>query len=91
MFFGAWSDANDCITCAEALQEQKPGCVSVTHRQNVLYTCERKAVKPKCNKWVPLNLLPQAIVNFLHSIFLKTGRPREIRIPANFFCTPELD
>lgn len=35
MFFEAWSDVNDCITFAEALQEQKAGCVSVTHRQNV--------------------------------------------------------
>lgn len=37
-----------------------------------------------------LNLLPQAMVNFPHSVSLKTGRPREILIP-NFFCTLELD
>lgn len=41
MFFGAWSDADDCITCAEALQEQKAGCMSVTHRQNVPPPVER--------------------------------------------------
>lgn len=33
MFFGAWSDADDCITCAEALQEQKALWLYVCHPQ----------------------------------------------------------
>lgn len=56
----------------------------------LLYTCERKAEKSKCSKWMLLNLLPQAMVNFPHSVSLNTGRHRVVLIPANFW-TPELD
>lgn len=38
------------------------------------------------------SLLPQAVVNFSHlAVWLQMGMPREVLIPACFFCTPELD